>query len=187
MQSLLKIAFLLLSICLYSQDAISQYSVTLTKGTARQKIEVDLHNIDGGTRLTKLPLFFHLTDKDVLILILGNDQELENNSTVWLFGNQQEITVFTKEHPLIKIDKNFKKRNPSLNPFLKTEDNLTLYKELPNGFAVVKDAITPVFIKIPKDTRSFSMDLQFYVSNKSNNTDILTAKCIPVKVQLKVE
>jgi len=141
--------------------------------------------------LLTLPLTFSITDKNVLVIMVGNDGVLDYGYSVWFFSKE---IVFSD---LLIIDKNVSPPWSSawekFNKLLPSHKKITLYRDFDNGYEIVTINAKPIFLEllnpIPGEPLLFS--LQFYVSRPpiSNNGKPYTfmAKCKPIEIELLIK
>lgn len=180
------ILFTLIIFC--ASQSIAQDKIELSLKNERQKrVELSLRDSDGGTEILKLPVTFHITDKNILIMIIGNDKFLKDNSTIWLFSSTTELKDLIKKNRNVSTIRKFKKSNTELNTFFKNNDNVMLYKVFENGYECVTRTPKAIFFSITDLNQSLDLNFQFYVSNLDKKyRNILIAKCSPAKIQIKI-
>jgi len=156
-----------------------------------QKIEVRLCDYfkTQDNYLMNLPITFSITDKKILIIMVGNDVTLDYERSVWLFAKDTDLAELMKKNRNVNASKAFKNQNRILNKFL-SRGKMTYFRPLEDGYEVVKKNAKPVFFDIsnlpPNAPITFS--LQFYVTQPDSNFPcVFLAKCKPVEFELTIK
>jgi hypothetical protein len=139
--------------------------------------------------LMNLPLTFSITDKKVLIIMVGNDLTLDYDRCVWFFSKDTNLAELLKKNRNVNASKAFKNQNRVLNKFL-SKGKMTLYRSLEDGYEVVKKNTKPVFFDISAlpANQPLVFSLQFYVSQPDSNFPyVFLAKCKPIEIELTVK
>jgi len=170
-------------------NSFSQEKVQLSiNGENRQSINVSLYDSDGGDFLLKFPITFSITDKNILIMMLGNDEYLPNDYKVWIFNYPQNISELINQNRNVGGSKKFIRNNNELLSFLKSNDNIRIYKEFDNGYETIIKSPKPVFLRIINKSKLKEMEFQFYVTlNEKKYPDMFKAKCAPVKIRIQID
>ena len=170
--------------------------------TAQKKIEVqphkpysvevrlsDYHKTEGDF-LLNLPLTFSIINKNILIVMVGNDASLDYDRSVWGFSTEMDLAELMKTNRNVSAEKSFKKQNTVLNAVLLPCKKMKLYRAFDNGYESVTKNAKPFFFEIlnlsPNEPLKFS--LQFYVT-KSNASFpyFFIAKCKPIEFELTIK
>ncbi|MDR1521463.1 MAG: hypothetical protein LBS28_01165 [Streptococcaceae bacterium] len=151
-----------------------------------------------GTLLVNLPVTFQLTNKNILIMLLGNDKSLalaDSRRSVWLFESTQKVKKLLNLNKNVKVTKDFKK-STELNPFFKTPDGIrqiALYKKtgtvFDNGYEIIQGKIKPIIFEIFNNPEEVKFYLNFYIAEidtKNPYLQTLTAKAKAVTIKLKI-
>jgi hypothetical protein len=162
---------------------------------------------ENGYHLVNLPVTFLLTNKNILIMLLGNDEPLASRKSVWLFESTQKVKKLLSLNKNVKVTKNFKKSTEDVEPFFKNSDGelqIALYKKsepvFDNGYEIIQRKIKPLFFEILNNADEVEFYLNFYVANTDTDIDTdtdtdtknpylqtLTAKAKAVTIKLKIE
>jgi hypothetical protein len=169
--------------------------------SAQKKIELSLHkpysteirlcdqNKKGDNFLLNLPITFSMIDKNVLLIMIGNDTELDNRQSVWMFSEEMNFARLQRKDRNVRASTTFKKKNPSCNPVLLYHKNMTLQRDFDDGYEIVKKNAKPIFLEIinRSSNQSLRFSLQFYVSKPYNCPYFFVAKCQPVEFELIIK
>ena len=181
---ILSILFLVLCVCVHAQ-----YKVEVSPHKS-QKIDVRLSDdFNRGNYLMNLPLAFSISNKKVLIIMVGDDMPLYYDHSVWFFAKDIDLAELIKKNRNVSASKSFKKQNRVLNR-ISYHRKMTLYRAFEDGYEVVKKNAKPIFFEIsnlaPNESISFS--LQFYVAQPDTNFPyVLLAKCKPIDIELTIK
>ena len=165
--------------------AAAQSKVRL-QNPKQQRIEVYLYDDDNDNFLFTLPLTFSITDKNVLVMMVGDDTRFTNGQTVWMFSENLSLPVLMKKNKNVSASKAFKQRHSELNPVLITHKRITLFRNFDDGCETVIQNTKPVFFSIQESaTGTLTFYLQFYVAKSDSKYPyILTAKCKLIEIEL---
>jgi hypothetical protein len=159
--------------------------------TKPQKVEVRLCDYFKATDnyLMNLPLTFSITDKKILIIMVGNDFTLDYERSVWLFAKDTDLAELMKKNHNVNASKTFKNQNRVLYKFL-SRGKMTYFRSFEDGYEVVKKNAKPVFFDIsslpPNVPITFS--LQFYVTQPDSNFScVFLARCKPIEIELTLK
>jgi len=172
---------------LYSQ---TKHEVELVVGRTTELSIPIISDID-GKKLLSLPVSFQFTDKDYLIIMLGNGTPLEKEQSVWLFSSQKSLKWLMEKDKNVSATKAFRNRYFDLNLFFNNpSNNLQVFDRyrFDSEYEVVKGNPRPVIFQVNKDTKEISLFLTFYVSKpdkKFPNMLFAKAKIIELKIKIK--
>jgi len=186
--------FILIVLLIWSYTEVAaQYSIEIAPHKPKK---IDARLIDGSKTtdnyLMNLPLTFSITDKNVLIIMMGDDASLNYERSVWLFSKEIGLAELQKKDRNVGASKPFKNQNKTLNRFLSYHDKIRLFRPFEDGYEVVKKNAKPVFLEItnPSSTSSetFLFALQFYVTQPDANYPAsFIAKCKPIQIELTIK
>jgi len=185
--------FILIVLLIWScSEAAAQYSIEIAPHKPK-KIEARL--IDGSKTtdnyLMNLPLTFSLTDKNVLIIMMGDDASLNYERSVWLFSKDIGFAELQKKDRNVGASKSFKNQNKTLNRFLPYHEKIRLFRPFEDGYEVIKKNVKPILLEITTSSSSsetFLFALQFYVTQPDANYPAsFIAKCKPIQIELTIK
>jgi len=166
--------------------------------TAQQKIslrapkqfrtQVYLYD-DNNNFLLTLPLTFSLTDKNILVMMMGNDTALLRNQSVWVFHSEMAFADLMKNDNNISASKSFLKKNTELNALLLPHRKVSLFRTMDDGYEVVKKIAKPILFEINETTsQPVIFYLQCYVAQKNSKYLYnFVAKCNPIEIELIIK
>jgi len=141
--------------------------------------------------LMSLPLTFSISDKNVLIIMIGDDTSLSYERSVWLFSKETDFAELQKKNRNVNASKSFKNQNKRLNRFLSFHEKLRLFRSFEDGYEIVKKNAKPVFLEILNPSTSSEtllFALQFYVTQPdANYPSLFIAKCNPIQIELTIK
>ena len=154
----------------------------------RQLVETHLYDEEDNFLLT-LPLTFSITDKNVLIMMAGNDLRLTGEQTVWMFSEEINLSDLLKNNHNVSVSKILKQQNTKFHTVLMPNRNITLRREFDDGYEIIKKNAKPVFFNISNpssDSQTFY--LQFYVAKSDGKYPyIFISKCKPIEIELIIK
>ena len=184
--------FILLVLLLWSCVAVTaQYNIEIAPHKPK-RIDARLCD-DSKTKdnyLMNLPLTFSITDKNVLIIMMGDDASLNYERSVWLFSKDMGFSELQKKDRNVSASKPFKNQNKTLNRFLPYHEKIRLFRPFEDGYEVVKKNAKPVFLEIVNASASEKLlfALQFYVAQADVNFPAsFIAKCKPIQIELTIK
>ena len=150
-----------------------------------QLTEANLYDDDDNFLLT-LPLTFSITDKNILIMMVGNDVRPAGGQTVWMFSKETYIADLEKNDRNVSVTKSFKNRNTILYPVLMPHRKITIHREFDDDYEIVKKNAKPIFFNINNfSSGSMTFYLQFYVAKSDGKYPyVFIAKCHPIEIEL---
>lgn len=175
--------------CLLSMScAFAQYNISLSEVQKQQQLEIGLHDEYGGNKLLDLSLTFQITDKNVLIMLVGDGNRLPDNKTVCLFTERNKISDLQRVSPNILISKNFKNRYSAVLPFFES-NKMKLYKEFDDKCEIIKKNPKPIFFYLlDQEKLPQTINLQLYVAAEDDkNYQMLISKCVPVTIKINFD
>ena len=113
-----------------------------------QKIDTRLRDKISNEFLLNLPITLSITDKNVLILMIGNDVPQDNGLSVWLFSKDMDLDELLKKDRNVNAAKAFKNQNKILNKVLPYHEKMKLYRAFEDGYEVVKQNAKPLLFEI---------------------------------------
>jgi len=154
----------------------------------QQFVETYLYEEDNNYLLT-LPLTFSITNKNILIMMVGNDTKLTGGQSVWMFSDEIYLDGLLKTDRNVTVTKSFKNRNPEFNTVLLPNRKITIHREFDDGYEIVKKNAKPVFFNINNSTSDpLTFYLQFYVAKSDSKYPyIIIAKCRPIEIELIIK
>jgi len=140
--------------------------------------------------LMNLPLTLSLTDKNILMVMIGNDTILDYKYSVWFFSEEFDFAELLKKDRNVSGSRMFKSQNRVLNKALLYHDKMRLYRPFDDGYEFVKKNAKPVLFEIlnlPAD-KSLKISLQFYVAKPEKQCPYyFIAKCNPVEFEIIIK
>jgi len=143
-----------------------------------------------GDFLLNLPLTFSIINKNILVIMVGNDTVLDYERSVWVFSEEVDLADLMKANRNVSAEKVFKKQSAMFNTVLLPCDKMTLYRAFDNGYEVITKNAKPLFFEIqnlsPNQPIRFS--LQFYVAKPNASFPYLfIATCKPIEFELIIK
>ena len=169
---------------------------------AQKKIELSLHkpyhtevrlcdyNKTDDDFLLNLPIAFQITSSDMLIIMVGNDDVLDDKQCVWMFSEEMNFADLMKKNRNVNATKTFKSKNTTCNPVLVYHQNITLHRTFDDGYEIVKKNAKPILFEISNlsSNKSLKFSLQFYVTQPDGNYPyVFFAKCKPIEIELIIK
>ena len=185
MKKRIAIIGLLLGSCLW---ATAQHKVEITPHKP-QGIEVRLCDMENNF-LLNLSLWFSITDKNILVVMIGNDAPMEYGCSVWLFSEEMRLVDLFQKDNNVRATKTFRKQNTVLNRFLLPHEKMTLQRSFDDGYEIIKKNTKPVFFEIINSSfkEALLFSLQFYVAQPGNSIPYLfVEKCKPIEIELIIK
>ena len=177
----------MLSLIVISNAEAQEVRLNGKDGRNRETITVKLYDNNEGNFLLELPLTFHITQNDILFMIVGDDNGVNGNGTVWMFDKDVSLNDLLKTNRQIGTAKAFKKQINRLEPFFGQSDNVTLFKAFDNGYEQVQSSPKPVFFKVGDVSKPVVLKLKFYTSSgKNDRSPELAAEAGTVKIILNL-
>jgi len=155
----------------------------------QQRVEVYLYDENDDNFLFTLPLTFNITDKNVLVMMVGDDTRCVNGQSVWMFSENLSLSTLMKKNHNVSATKAFKQRNSELNTVLISHKKITLYRGFDDGCEIVVQNTKPVFFSIQEGTiGTLTFYLQFYVAKSDSKYPyVFIAKCKPIEIELTIK
>ena len=171
---------------LFAMQLPAQKKIVL-QSPKMQYTEVHLYDDENSFLLT-LPLTFSMSNKNILMMMVGHDTELGGNQAVWLFSEIFSLDNMLKKDNNVSATKSFKSKNPELNPVLLPTRKVSLFRVFDDGYEIIKKNAKPVFFEISAGAQPVTFYLQFYVSKPDNKYPyVFFAKCKPIEIELNVK
>ena len=170
--------------------------------TAQTKIELPFHQtkyveirLSDNSKTTNdfllnLPLAFKLTEKNLLLVMVGNDTLLNYGHSVWFFSEEMNFAQLMKKNHNVGAVKPFKKQNTVLKTICSSVEKMTLFRSFDDGYEIVKKNMKPVLFEIlnPSSKEPIRFSLQFYVAKPDAAFPyFFIAKCKPVEFELIIK
>jgi hypothetical protein len=162
-----------------------KYEVELQVGKQKKEMLELLSNTD-GKKLLELPVTFQLINKNNLVLMFGDGEELPDGLCVWLFSPEVLVKDFLDKNKNVTANKKFKKSNSELNRFYDGDGFKYISKyNFDEGYEIIKKNPKPAFFQVTNS--DIELYLYFYVSakNKKSNLNELITKTKPIKITIK--
>jgi hypothetical protein len=140
--------------------------------------------------LMSLPITLNITDKNILMIMLGNDNVLDGEYSVWLFSEETELAELMKKNRNVSATKSFKNKNTTLNKVLPFHKKLILYRPFDDGYETVKKNTKPLFLELlnPVPNESLKFYLQFYLTAPDKKSPYsFIAKCKPIEIEIIIK
>jgi len=153
----------------------------------REMVSVRLYDNNEGNFLFELPLTFHITQNNILFMIVGNDNGITGNNAIWMFDKTVPLNDFLKRNKQIGTAKSFKKQMNRLESFFDQSENVEKFTWFDNGFEQVLDSPKPVFFKVGDASKPVVLKLKFYTSfEKNDRSQELTSEAGIVKITINL-
>ena len=154
----------------------------------KQTVVVKLFDNNEGGYLLDLPLTFHLNPDHILFMIVGDENELGVNNSVWMFDRSTDLNQFLKLNKNVATTKTFQKQNPRLTKCFDQSANIEIFASFDKGFESVQASPKPVFFRIMDPARPVQLKLKFYVAlEKNDGTRLLTAEAGTIKITVNLQ
>ena len=164
--------------------------INLNPGDRRNKqtIVVKLFDNNEGAFLLDLPLTFHLNPDHILFMIVGDENELGVNNSVWMFDKSTDLNQFLKLNKNVAVTKTFQKQNTRLTKCYDQSENIEKFASFDKGFESVQASPKPVFFRIIDPAKPAQLKLKFYVAlDKNDGTRLLTAEAGTIKITVNLQ
>ena len=153
----------------------------------RESVSVRLYDNNEGNYLLELPLTFHITQNNILFMIVGDDNGITGNNTIWMFDNSVLLNDFQKNNKHIGAAKMFKKQINRLESFFDQSENVSKFMWFDNGYEQVLASPKPVFFEVGDPSKPVVLKLKFYTSfEKNNRSTELTSEAGTVKITINL-
>ena len=153
----------------------------------RETVSVRLYDNNEGNYLLELPLTFHITQNNILFMIIGDDNGINGNNAVWMFDKTVTLSDFQKKNKHIGAAKTFKKQIARLESFFDQSENVEKYTWFDNGYEQVHASPKPVFFKVGDPAKPVVLKLKFYTSFANNNRPTeLSSEAGTVKITINL-
>ncbi|MDR2010213.1 MAG: hypothetical protein LBQ22_07005 [Bacteroidales bacterium] len=161
-----KINIILITFLLFALKTITaQEKVTLSAGGQKQqRITVDLSGSEDNKLLLKLPITFQITDKNILIMILGDGNTFTGKRSVWLFSSEMPFETLQKNNLNVNADKHYKNKYKKFRTFFNSSEKIKLYKKFDNDYEIITANPKPVFFQLAENSKSIELNMEFYIS-----------------------
>ena len=161
--------------------------LTVKDNRNRETVSVKLYDNYEGNILLEMPLTFHITQNNILFMIVGGDNGINGNKAVWMFDKSMSLNDFMKRNMHIGISKSFKKQTNRLDSFFDGSENVELFTQFDNGYEQVFSSPKPVFFKVKDTAKPVVLKLKFYTSlEKKNRSHELDAEAGMVKITINL-
>ena len=178
-----------LGLCLILSGFIQAQEIKLNgKDTRnRETVTVKLYDNNEGRFLLELPLTFHITQNNILFMIVGDEKGISGNQTLWMFDKAVSLADFLKWNKQVGASKDFKKQMNQLETFFGQSENVEKFTGFDHGFEQVQASPKPVFFKVNDPTKPVLLKLKFYTSNeKPDRSQELTSEAGIVKITINL-
>jgi hypothetical protein len=187
----MKKGFLLIGLLLWSSLWLTAQKKIELQPHKPQSIEVrlcDYHKTEGDF-LLNLPLTFSINNKNILIIMVGNDTVLDYEHSVWCFSEEMDFVELMKNNRNVSAAKLFKKQNAVLSTVLMPYSKMTLHRTFDDGYEIVKKNVKPFFFEIHNlsSGEPLKFSLQFYVTKPAAVPYFFIAKCKPIEFELIIK
>jgi hypothetical protein len=144
---------------------------------------------DSNNFLLTLPLTFSITDKNILVMMVGNDTALLHEQSVWFFSQEIPFADLMKKDHNISASKSFLQKNTELSAVLLPHRKVSLFRPMDNGYEVVKKNAKPILFEITETTsQPVIFYLQCYVAQSNSKYPYnFIAKCNPIEIELIIK
>ena len=153
----------------------------------RETVSVRLYDNNEGHFLIELPLTFHVTQNNILFMIVGGDNGLSGNQALWMFDKSVALNDFLKVNKQVGVGKSFKKQLNRMESFFDQSENVEKFTWFDNGFEQVQASPKPVFFKVGDPSKPVVLKLKFYTSlEKQNRSQELASEAGVVKITINL-
>jgi hypothetical protein len=172
-------------------ESSAQITVNLnsSENKNRQSVDVRLYDNYTGNYLCDLKLTFHIAKDNILFMIVGDDNGI-NNNTIWMFDEAISLSELSQKNKNLIPDKEFKKLHKQVEPVLKPSINIGMVTGFQNNYEFVQSTPRPVFFRIKDTTIPIELKLKFYISQTSGKDQyiqLLTAEAGITKVTINIK
>ena len=178
----------LLLCCALTGNVVAQeINISSNDSRNRESVSVKLYDNNEGNFILELPLTFHLTQNNILFMIVGNDNGISGNNAVWMFDKAIVLNDFLKENKNVTTAKAFKKQINNLESFFSQSENISKHTYFDNGYEYVQSSPKPVFFKVEDPAKPVVLKLKFYTSSeKSDRSQVLASEAGIVKITINL-
>jgi hypothetical protein len=168
----------------YCWGGIAQNAIVI-KSPKHLHSETHLYD-ENNNFLLSLPLTFNLTDKNILVIMVGNDTILNYNQTVWFFSKEICLADLKKKNSTVSATKTFLNQNNELNTVLLPHRKISLFRTFDDNYEVIKRNAKPLLLEINDPTATqITFYPQFYVAKPDAKFPyLLFAKCKVIEIEL---
>ena len=153
----------------------------------KETVSVKLYDNNEGNYLFDLPLTFHITQNNILFMIVGDDNGINGNNSLWMFDKSVVLNDFLKNNKHISTAKTFKKQLSRLESFFSQSENVEKFTYFDNGYEYVQASPKPVFFKVFDTSKPIVLKLRFYASTEKNDrSQVLTSEAGQVKITINL-
>ena len=154
----------------------------------KQTVTVKLYDTNEGDFLLDLPLTFHVNADDILFMIVGSEDELAGNRSVWMFDKTVDLNAFLKQNRNVGTSKAFKKNNKELVRFNEQSENVEKYILFERGFERVQASPKPVFFEVKDPDKPVQLKLRFYVATaQRDGMSILSSEAGLIRIAVNIQ
>jgi len=158
----------MLSSCLYGATA-QEISLNAQDSGNKQSVVVKLYDNNTGGYLLDLPLTFHLNQKNILFMIVGDGNGTGAGNSVWMFDKTILLNDFLKQNKNVATAKTFNKQCVRLDSFFDQSENVEKYTFFDRGFEWVQASPKPVFFQVKDPSKPVKLKLKFYTALERND------------------
>jgi len=153
----------------------------------RETVSVKLYDNNEGHYICEVPLTFHITQNNILFMIVGDDNGINGNNGIWMFDKTVSLNDFLKRNKQIGTGKAFKKQMNRFESFYDQSENVEKFTWFDYGFEQVQMSPKPVFFKVRDISKPVVLKLKFYTSVETNaRTTELTSEAGLVRVTINL-
>ena len=153
----------------------------------RESVSVKLYDENEGDFILDLPLTFHITSNNILFMIVGDDNGVSGNNTVWMFDKKITLVDFLQRNKNVSSSKTFRKQINTLESFYYQSGNIERLNYFDSGYEYVQASPKPAFFIVDDPTKPITLKLKFYVSSEKNDyTHVLNYEAGTVRVTINI-
>jgi len=177
----------LLSSCFLSHGIAQEINLNPKDNGNKQSTIVKLYDNNEGSYLLDLPLTFHLNRKNILFMIVGDENGTGSDNSVWMFDKPIQLNDFLKQNKNVGVTKTFKKQSIRLESFYEGSENVEKYTSFDRGFEWIQSSPKPVFFQVKDPSKPVKLKLKFYISSEKNDrTQALTSEAGISKITINI-
>jgi hypothetical protein len=180
--------FVLLLFCWFFEGVAQEVQLTAKDTRNRETISVRLYDNNEGHFLFETPITFHITQNNILFMIVGDDNGITGNHSLLMYDKPLLLNDFQKMNKHIGVTKSFKKQINRLESFFDQSDNVEKFTWFDNGYEQVLSSPKPAFFKVRDASKPIVLKLKFYtLLRKNNDSTELIAETGIVKITINLK
>lgn len=155
----------------------------------KQSSDIKLYDNFSGNFLLNLKLTFHITNDNILFMIVGDEKGINDRKAIWMFDKNIDLDELRKKNKNLIPSKEFKKAYNQVEQVLVSSTNVAIYVKFQNDYEYVQSVPKPVFLRVKDRSIPVELKLKFYMSEMSDKdqySQILTAQAGIAKITINI-